>query len=183
MNKIGIAGVGGIGSNVAWHLVRSGITELKIVDLDKVEESNLNRQFYFKSQIGLYKVDALEENLKRINPDIYIEKEILFLTQKNIVECFKDCDIIVEGFDKAEAKTMLLEELLSSGKKIYSANGVAGLDLSSIESRFFAKNAFVAGDFKTDFHGKRLFSPKVTIVASVIANQILIDIGFKDSLD
>ena len=48
--KIGIAGTGGIGSNVAMHLVRSGITNLKFGDFDRIEKSNLNRQFYFEEQ-------------------------------------------------------------------------------------------------------------------------------------
>ena len=71
--KIGIAGAGGLGSNVAVHLVRSGISSLKICDFDVIENSNLNRQFYFKDQIGQNKVNALFENLKRINPSLNLQ--------------------------------------------------------------------------------------------------------------
>lgn len=180
MRRIGIAGLGGIGSNVGWLLVRSGITDLKIVDFDRVEDSNLNRQFYFKNQVGLYKVDALEENLKSINPRINLKKEIILLTPENISGCFEDCNIVVEGFDKAESKAMLIEELLSAGKKIYSANGVAGLNINSVKSQCFGKKVFTAGDFETDSHQKKLFSAKVIIVAGIIANQILIDLGYRD---
>ena len=62
--KIGIAGVGGIGSNVALNLVRSGVMQLKLIDFDRVEPGNLNRQFYFADQIGLFKVEALKINLR-----------------------------------------------------------------------------------------------------------------------
>ncbi len=71
--KIGIAGAGGIGSNVAVNLVRSSASALKIVDFDRVELSNLNRQFYFHDQIGRFKVEALAENLRRIRPECHLE--------------------------------------------------------------------------------------------------------------
>ncbi len=83
--KIGIAGVGGIGSNVAVHLVRAGCTSLKLVDFDRVEHSNLNRQFYFIDQIGGYKVDMLRENLLRIVPEATIE------TAKLRLDAWKIC--------------------------------------------------------------------------------------------
>ena len=60
---IGIAGCGGIGSNVAYHLVRAGVKNFKFGDFDKIEESNLNRQFFFKEQVGLYKSETLTKNL------------------------------------------------------------------------------------------------------------------------
>ena len=106
---IGIAGCGGVGSNIAVHLVRSGVKNFKLVDFDVIDQSNLNRQFYFTDQIGLLKVDALEINLKRISPDINIEKESVRLTSENIQSLFASCEIVVEGFDKAISKAMLLD--------------------------------------------------------------------------
>ena len=114
--KIGIAGVGGIGSNVAMHLVRSGITNLKFGDFDTIEHSNLNRQFYFRNQIGNPKALCLRNNLKLIdetgNYDSYNK-----IHKENIKDFFKDCDIIVDGFDKKEYKSILVEELY--GNKNY----------------------------------------------------------------
>ena len=69
--RIGIAGAGGLGSNVAVNLVRTGVKKLKIVDFDVVDESNLNRQFYFMDQVGRPKVEALRENLLRIRITSY----------------------------------------------------------------------------------------------------------------
>ena len=63
---IGIAGAGGLGSNVAISLSRAGIGKLIISDFDIIEPSNLNRQQYFIEQIGKPKVIALKENLMRI---------------------------------------------------------------------------------------------------------------------
>ena len=65
---VGIAGVGGLGSAVAVSLARIGVGKLIIADFDVVEPSNLNRQQYFVDQLGYFKVDALTENLRRINP-------------------------------------------------------------------------------------------------------------------
>ena len=81
--KIGIAGTGGIGSNVAMHLVRSGITNLKFGDFDRIEKSNLNRQFYFEEQIGKYKSETLKENLTKISQGNY-EVEVIKFEKENI---------------------------------------------------------------------------------------------------
>jgi sulfur carrier protein ThiS adenylyltransferase len=86
--KIGIAGAGGLGSNVAVNLVRSGVDEIKIADFDVIEQSNLNRQFYFKDQIGQNKVNALFENLKRINPQIKLQIIQRKLERENLKEIF-----------------------------------------------------------------------------------------------
>ena len=112
--KIGIAGVGGIGSNVAVHLARAGCTSLKLVDFDRVELSNLNRQFYFIEQIGGLKVDMLRENLLRIVPDAVIETAGLRLTPRNMLDTFSDCQFLVEGFDDQESKKMLVETFADS---------------------------------------------------------------------
>jgi sulfur carrier protein ThiS adenylyltransferase len=102
--RIGIAGAGGLGSNCAMNLVRSGFTQFVIVDFDVVEESNLNRQFYFYDQIGRPKVDALKENLLRINPDLSIKPWQLKLDKQNMANIFKACTVVVEAFDKPRCK-------------------------------------------------------------------------------
>ena len=71
--KVGIAGAGGLGSNCAMHLVRAGVKKLVIADFDVVSESNLNRQFFFRDQLGRKKVDALAENLRRIEPGLELD--------------------------------------------------------------------------------------------------------------
>lgn len=171
--RIGIAGVGGIGSNVAFHLVRTGITELKFGDFDKIEESNLNRQFFFKDQVGKYKAEALYENLKRINPDGDFQYEIIKFERENIREFFKDCDIVVEGFDKNEYKSMLIEELYPLGKIIVSASGIASYDCNSIQVKNMGKNLYIVGDFQRDIANYKTYSHKVSVISAMMAGIVL----------
>lgn len=170
---IGIAGCGGIGSNVAYHLVRTGVKYLKFGDFDKIEESNLNRQFYFKNQIGKYKSETLKDNLTLINPEIKIDFEIIKFDRNNISEFFKDCDIVVEAFDKKEYKSILVEELLPLGKKIISASGIGDYDTKSIEIKNIGKNLIVVGDFKKDTDDYKTYSHKVGIVAALMSEKVL----------
>lgn len=171
--KIGIAGCGGIGSNVACHLVRSGIDYLKFGDFDKIEESNLNRQFFFKYQIGLYKSQTLAENLLMINPNGNFEFEITKFNRENIKDFFADCDIVVEAFDKKENKAMLIEELIPQGKIIVSASGIGGVDTENITVKKLGKNLYIVGDFETDTDKYKTYSHKVGMVACIMAGIVL----------
>lgn len=170
--NIGIAGVGGIGSNVALNLVRSGVTTLTIVDFDRVDTSNLNRQFYFLDQIGKLKVAMLEENLSRINPGIEIISSAEHITGENIAQLFKECDIIVEGFDTPKDKKMLLEHFGTQNCLIVSASGIAGSALDRIQAKKLG-NAFIVGDFLTDCNQVPLYSHKVLAVAAKMTEIIL----------
>ena len=175
--KVGIAGVGGIGSNVAVHLVRTGVKHLKIVDFDRVEPSNLNRQFYFYDQIGSFKVDALEHNLLRIAPDLTIEKAVLKLDAGNMAATFGECDAVVEGFDGMIAKKLLLENLAPVIKLLVSASGVAGTDLSIIEVRRMSACTII-GDFHTDAAEANCHAPKVAVIAAMMADVLLSKGGY-----
>ncbi|MCL1981344.1 MAG: sulfur carrier protein ThiS adenylyltransferase ThiF [Proteobacteria bacterium] len=169
--KVGIAGAGGIGSNVAANLVRSGIDGLKIIDFDRVERSNLNRQFYFADQIGQFKTEALAENLGRIRPDTQIEVVSTRITAANCRSLFTDCDLVVEGFDRQEDKKMLLE-LLGTEKIVISACGIAGSDLTAIRTRRLGAS-FIVGDFTTDAARAPLFAHKVGTIANHMSALIL----------
>lgn len=177
---IGIAGAGGIGSNVALNLVRAGCNRFTIADFDTVDESNLNRQFYFRSQLGKVKVDMLEKNLSSIMPDLNIIKHPVRLTPDNVHNVFSGCDIIVEGFDGAEDKVMLIQAFASTGKLIVSASGLAGLKIDNIEVKNAGKNVYIVGDFSSDISTTALFSPKIQIVTAIMSNIILQNIGFSD---
>ncbi len=168
--KIGIAGVGGIGSNVAVNLVRSGITWLRLIDFDRVDQSNLNRQFYFHDQIGRFKVEALRENLLRINPDIVLELAQETITQANCRQLLTDCDIIVEGFDRQEHKKMLIEAF--TDRAVFSACGIAGASLSGIRTRRLG-HCFITGDFATGCDEAPLFAHKIITVANYMSQLIL----------
>ncbi len=173
MKKIGIAGTGGIGSNVAYHLVRTNVDYLKFGDFDKIEESNLNRQFFFKNQIGLYKSKTLAENLLMINPNGNFEYEIIKFDRDNIKGFFKDCDIVVEAFDKKENKIILIEELLPMGKIIISASGIGNYNTNDVTTKKMGKNLYIVGDFETDTDNNKTYSHKVGMVAAIMAGIVL----------
>lgn len=179
--KIGIAGVGGIGSNVALNLVRSGVTHLKIVDFDRIEPSNLNRQFYFADQVGLPKVEALVINLSRINPQVCIDAVTARIDAANCGQLFADCALIVEGFDRQLDKKMLFETLADT-KIVVSACGIAGSDLATVRSRRIG-NGYIVGDFTTDCAQAPLFSHKVTTVANHMSEFILCQPGVLHGYD
>ena len=172
---VGIAGAGGLGSNCAMHLVRAGVKKLVIADFDVVGESNLNRQFFFRDQLGRKKVDALAENLRRIEPDLSLDLRAVRLAPDNIDWTFSGCSVIVEAFDSADAKSMLLHALLPLGKPIVSASGIAGWGRSlAIGQRRIGKNLSLIGDTSSDVsNGLAPFSPRVGIAAAMEANAVV----------
>ncbi|MDD3374589.1 MAG: sulfur carrier protein ThiS adenylyltransferase ThiF [Candidatus Omnitrophica bacterium] len=172
--KIGIAGAGGLGSNCAFNLVRAGFKNFCIVDFDLVEFSNLNRQFYFYDQKGMKKVEALSENLKRINPDISLEVSDRKIERNNIDDLFADCDVVVEAFDKAEYKSIFVEHFLKTDKFIVSASGLCGIGQSDeIKTHQIKKNFVLIGDLKTDSEENSPLSPRVNIAAAKQADAVL----------
>lgn len=172
---VGIAGLGGLGSNVAWHLVRSGFSHLVLADFDRVEASNLNRQVYFPAQLGLLKTEALAENLFRINPDLNLELWPVLVTPANVQAIFGQCPVWVEGFDESAAKQMLVEEGLSAGKKVIGASGLAGWgDTDTIHTQHWGSGLSVVGDFCTVVTQEQPpLSPRVGVAAAKQANLVL----------
>ena len=182
---VGIAGAGGLGSTVAAALARIGVGRLIIADFDVVEPSNLNRQQYFVDQIGQYKVEALTENLRRINPYIAVEPHKQLLSPDNIPVIFNSCSIVVEAFDRPEMKAMLVETLLCSNPEtiVVAASGLAGYGPgNNIITRRVSKRLFLVGDEVSEtMPGAGLMAPRVSIVAGHQANQVLrIILGEKD---
>lgn len=172
--RVGIAGAGGLGSNCAMHLVRSGVKHITIVDFDVVNESNLNRQFFFRDQIGQKKVEAVKENLLRIEPDADIRAVDMRLDASSAREIFADCGIVVEAFDAVDAKVMLVSAFASSGKKLVTASGLAGWGRSNA-MRVRKMGSIVAiGDGETSVgDGAAPVSPRVGIAAAMEANAVV----------
>lgn len=173
--KVGIAGAGGLGSNCAMHLVRAGVKHLVIADFDVVNESNLNRQFFFRDQLGMKKVEALKANLLRINPDAEIEIADIRLDAASSRELFADCPIVVEAFDVVEAKVMLLGAFVGSGKKVVTASGLAGWGRSNaIRLRTMGRDVVAIGDGETGVAADAApVSPRVGIAAAMEANAVV----------
>ena len=116
---VGLAGAGGLGSNTAVHLVRSGIRRLVIIDFDRVAASNLNRQFYFSDQVGMKKVKALEQNLLRIHPELTIQTRDIHLDNNNIRPTFASCDVLVEALDGAREKKMMADTFAADPRHLF----------------------------------------------------------------
>ena len=174
--RVCILGLGGLGSNVAVLLTRSGIGYLKLVDFDIVEASNLNRQQYRISHIGLKKTEAMKSIIKEINP--FVETDILDIKvdRENIYSTVGDIEIVVEAFDRAETKAMTLEELLTDKNKIVvSASGMAGLgSANEIVTRKIKDNFYLIGDNYSDYEEYLgIMSTRVMICAAHQANIVL----------
>ncbi|MCD6331948.1 MAG: sulfur carrier protein ThiS adenylyltransferase ThiF [Bacteroidales bacterium] len=174
--SVGIAGAGGLGSNCAAALVRIGLGHLVIVDFDRIEESNLNRQYYFRDQIGQPKVVALKDNLLRINPflDLTISQEVLI--PGNIPDFFEDVDLLIEAFDKADQKAMLIETALAvwPDRPVISGSGLAGYgDFASLQI-VRSGSLYICGD-QTHETGDETppIAPRVGIVSHMQANLAL----------
>ena len=174
--KVCILGLGGLGSNVAVLLARSGIGYLKLVDFDTVEASNLNRQQYRISHIGIKKTEAMKSIIREINP--FVETGVLDIKidRKNIYSTVGDIEIVVEAFDRAETKAMLMEELLTNTNKIVvSASGMAGLgSANEIVARKIKDNFYLVGDNYSDYEEYLgIMSTRVMICAAHQANMVL----------
>ena len=173
--KVGVAGLGGLGSNVLCHLLRAGVRRFVAADFDVVSASNLNRQFFFADQIGRKKTDALAENLRRIDPDAELDLRDLRLTAENTPEVFAGCDVVVEAFDKADAKTMLISALSESGIPVVAASGLAGFGKSNdIRLRRVGENLYLVGDLVSGISSELApASPRVGIAAAMEANTVV----------
>jgi sulfur carrier protein ThiS adenylyltransferase len=174
---VGIAGLGGLGSATAIALARIGVGKLILVDFDVVEPSNLNRQQYFIHQIGMSKVDALQKNIAIINPYVRVQTYQEKLDRNNVERIFQDAEVVVEAFDRAEEKVMLINAISEKmpDKYIVAASGVAGYgDNNEIKTIRFSPKVFIVGDQKTAAQpGVGLMAPRVGIAAHHQANTVL----------
>lgn len=173
--KIGIAGAGGLGSNCAQMLVRTGFIKFKVADFDCIESSNLNRQFFFSHQIGLPKVEALRDNLRLINERIEMEAMQIKIDQDNVAGLFADCDVVVEAFDKPEYKKLLVETYMHSAKLLVSVSGLAGWGKSDdITIHRQKENFYVIGDWVSAISADcPPLAPRVHVAAAKQADIIV----------
>ena len=175
--KVAVAGLGGLGSNIAAMLARSGIGKLLLVDFDVVDVTNLNRQMYFIPQLGKPKAEALPEILRQINPYLTYEAVCVKVAPENVKELFADYPIVCEAFDKPDQKAMLVRELLTQCPEttVVSGNGMAGYgDTNEIRTQQMMGRLYVCGDQSTDVgNGIGLIAPRVAACAAHEANKVL----------
>ena len=175
--SVAIAGAGGLGSNIAVMLARSGVGHLHIVDFDIVDITNLNRQVYTVRHIGSRKVDAINEILMEINPYMKVTTDCVRVVADNCEEIFGGYDIVCEAFDGAESKAMLIDSLLTAedGPIVISGSGMAGYgSANEIKSRRIMDRLFICGDGHTDVgDGIGLMAPRVAVCAGHQANIVI----------
>lgn len=174
---VGIAGCGGLGSAVAVSLARLGVGRLLLADYDVVEPSNLNRQQFFVDQIGLPKVEALRDNLERMNPFVSVETRELRLTRENLPGVFEGCTVLAECFDDPEMKREMILAVRRElpGTPLVTVSGIAGHGPSQeIGIRRVFDNVFLVGDHVSAARpGRGLLAPRVAVAAGHQANLIL----------
>jgi sulfur carrier protein ThiS adenylyltransferase len=174
---VAICGLGGLGSNIAVALSRAGIGKLILIDFDRVDITNIHRQQYKASQIGMYKTEAISENLKEIAPYIEIEKVTERITEENAKSLLSEAEIVCEAFDSAEAKATLANTVLSEmpNKYLVSASGMAGLhSANNIHTRKITNRFYLCGDEETEVSREtELFSSRVMLCAAHQAHMVL----------
>lgn len=176
--KVAIAGLGGLGSNIAVALARAGVGTLHLIDFDVVDISNLNRQQYRIRDIGRKKTEALAEIIRDINPFVQLKLDCVRVNADNVQELFREEDIVCEAFDQAKEKAMLVDAFFSSFKKekiLLSGSGMAGYHSSNaIKTRQLNKRFYLCGDGVNGLEsGQSLMAPRVSICAGHEANMVI----------
>lgn len=147
--RVAIAGLGGLGSNIALMLARTGIRKMLLADFDHVDISNLNRQAYTMDQIGIAKTKAMEQLIRQVNPWIELEFFQGKVTRNNAAEIFGEYPIVCEAFDRAEEKAMLVHAVLEEMPKsvVISGSGMAGSYSSNlVQTRKVMDRFYLCGD-------------------------------------
>lgn len=175
--RVAVCGLGGLGSNIAIALARAGVGHLHLIDFDRVDLTNLNRQQYAVGQLGQYKTDALRETLSLISPYCDVTCDTIQVTDENLPDLLKTEDYICEAFDRAEAKAMLVSGVLEHfpEKYLVAGSGLAGLgSANTIQTRRISKRFYLCGDGTSDSSvGLGLVASRVLVCAAHEANMIL----------
>lgn len=174
---VAVCGLGGLGSNIAISLARSGIGKLLLIDYDLVDITNLHRQQYKANQVGMFKTEALVENLKEMSPYTQIEAQNVRISKENAGSLLQNADIICEAFDEAESKAELVDTVLETmpNKYIVAASGMAGLgSANSIRTRRITSKFYLCGDEVSDVNDDiGLVSSRVMLCAAHQAHTVL----------
>ena len=175
--RVAICGLGGLGSNVAITLARAGVGQLHLIDFDRVDLTNLNRQQYLVDQLGRYKTEALAETLERIAPYCVVRTDTVRVTEENLPALLEEDDIVCEAFDRPEAKAMLVSGVLERfpEKALVAASGMAGLgSANAIRTRRAFGRLYLCGDETSDVSdGLGLVFARVAVCAAHQANMVL----------
>lgn len=176
-STVAVCGLGGLGSHIAVSLARAGVGRLILIDFDRVDITNLHRQQYKASQVGMKKTKALLENIKEISPYVEMIFHDCRVTPENFAELLKDADIICEAFDKAEEKAILVNSVFEKfpDKYLIAASGMAGLGTGNeIRTRRVTERFWICGDETSDVsEGMGLVAPRVMLCAAHQAHTVI----------
>lgn len=174
---VAVCGLGGLGSNISIALARAGVGRLILTDFDRVDVTNLHRQQYKAAQVGMYKTDALRQNLAEIAPYTSVVTNDIRITADNAVELLSGADVICEAFDSAQSKAMLSNTVLERlpQKYLVAASGMAGFDSpNTIKTKKISSRFYLCGDLVSDVDGSNgLFATRVMLCAAHQAHTVL----------
>ncbi len=174
---VAICGLGGLGSNIAVSLARTGVGKLILIDFDRVDITNLHRQQYKVSQIGMSKTDALRDNLLEVSPYVELETHTERVAEENAVRLLQGADIICEAFDDAECKAMLTNLVLEKmpDKYLVAASGMAGFgSVNAVKTRKVMSRFYLCGDEQSDVQTEgSLVASRVMLCAAHQAHTVL----------
>ena len=169
-SHVTIIGCGGLGSNAANMLVRSGVGELTLIDFDVVEETNLNRQLFFRDQLGLPKTEALAETLRRIVPGVTLHLITACVTESNAADLVRGADVVIEAVDSAATKAMVVNVVTGDlpDVPLVCASGLAGFgSANEIITERMGDDFYLVGDLRSDVrHRLPLLAPRVMVAAA-----------------
>jgi adenylyltransferase/sulfurtransferase len=115
--KVLLVGAGGLGAPSSLYLAAAGVGRLGIVDFDKIDYTNLQRQVLFSSSdVGTPKIEAAAQRLRGLNPDIQIDRHETMLSSENALEIFRDYDIVVDGTDNFATRYLVNDACVLLGK-------------------------------------------------------------------
>ena len=189
-SKILIVGMGGLGSPLLTYLASSGVCNVGIIDHDRVEISNLNRQILFNSSdVGKFKVNQAKIKIKKIYNQIKIKTFRTNITKKNINKVLNSYQIICDGTDNFETRYLINDHCKKNRKILISAA------ISKFDGQVFKFNFKLKGpcfrcfmpekpDQENNCGAEGVFSPLAGIIGSLQANEVLKTIlELKDDLD
>ena len=174
-----IIGIGGLGCPLLTYLAASGVGKIGIVDFDKVEISNLNRQTLFNpNDIGKFKVNQAKKAINKINKKIKIITYKKKLTSKNIKKILNKFDIICDGTDNYNTR-YLINDYCVKNKKILISSAISKFDGLLMKFNFKKKGpcyrCFMPSlpDFENNCQNEGIFSPVAGVMGSLQANEVL----------
>ena len=189
-SKVLIIGIGGLGCPLLTYLAASGVGTIGIVDHDKVEISNLNRQTLFEtSDIGKFKVTSAKNKITKINNKIKILSYRKKINIKNISSIIKRYDIICDGTDNFKTR-YLINDQCKKGKKILISAAINKFDGQLYKFNFRKKTSCYRcfmpekPTIEKNCEADGVFSPVAGILGSLQANEVLKTIlDLKDDLN